>query len=178
MTADSLRAQLAAMSRPGQDQMLLALVRTHTAGVLGYPSPEAVEPTRAFTDLGFDSLMAVDLRNRLGSATGLKLPTTLIFEYSSSVALAGYLQSELVQDGPSPVPLARELDNLGSLLSGTTPDDATYELVAARLQELLSAWVGSKAQSESQATAQKIESASDEEIFDFIHNELGRSASE
>ncbi|MEU0796785.1 type I polyketide synthase [Amycolatopsis sp. NPDC005961] len=74
---------------------VLEFVRTQVAGVLGYGGPGEVESNRAFTDLGFDSLTAVDLRNRLSAATGLKLPATLIFDYPTTTALVTHLKGEL-----------------------------------------------------------------------------------
>ena len=79
-----------------QHAVLLDLVRSNIATVLGNSSPEAIDPDRAFQELGFDSLTAVEMRNRLKSATGLALSPTLIFDYPNCAALAGYMHQELV----------------------------------------------------------------------------------
>ena len=76
--------------------MLLELVRAQAAAALGYPDPAAIEPGRAFRDLGFDSVTAVDMRNRLRAVTGRKLATTIVFDYPNATALADHLLAGLL----------------------------------------------------------------------------------
>jgi acyl carrier protein len=90
----TVAVRLARLTDPERDAALLGLVRTHVAAALGH-STAAIEPDLAFNDLGFDSLTAVDLRNRLSVATSLRLPATLVFDYPTPVALAGYIKTEL-----------------------------------------------------------------------------------
>jgi acyl transferase domain-containing protein/NADPH:quinone reductase-like Zn-dependent oxidoreductase/acyl carrier protein len=96
----SISRKLASVPRSEWDDLVLKLVRAQVAGVLGLASPEAVDPQRAFKDLGFDSLAAVELRNRLNQATGLKLPSTLIFDHPTPAATAKYILGRLAPDTP------------------------------------------------------------------------------
>jgi NAD(P)-dependent dehydrogenase (short-subunit alcohol dehydrogenase family)/thioesterase domain-containing protein/acyl carrier protein len=84
----SLARKLAAAAEPEWEEIVLGMVSGHVAGVLGYTSSQTVDPQRNFKELGFDSLAAVDFRNRLNHATGLNLQPTLVFDHPTTEAVA------------------------------------------------------------------------------------------
>jgi acyl transferase domain-containing protein/acyl-CoA synthetase (AMP-forming)/AMP-acid ligase II/short-subunit dehydrogenase/acyl carrier protein len=90
--------------------LVLELVRLHTATVLGYAAPADVEPTRAFQELGLDSLSALELRNRLANAAGLRLPATMAFDYPNPIAVAEHLLERMSLSGAHPVADERDVE--------------------------------------------------------------------
>ncbi|WP_277815443.1 beta-ketoacyl synthase N-terminal-like domain-containing protein, partial [Streptomyces sp. PRh5] len=96
--ASLLRARLAPLDDAQRGEMLADLVRDQVATALGYEGPEAVDLGRTFKELGFDSLGAVDFRNRLNTKTGLRLSTTLLFDHPTPRALVRHLRDRLLGD--------------------------------------------------------------------------------
>ncbi|MFG2547742.1 SDR family NAD(P)-dependent oxidoreductase [Streptomyces sp. NPDC048594] len=96
--ADALRQRLRELPADERCAVLLDIIRTHVAITLGHAGPETVETERAFNELGFDSLTAVEFRTALGETVGVRLPATLVFDYPAPAALADHLLGELLGD--------------------------------------------------------------------------------
>ncbi|WP_435053318.1 type I polyketide synthase [Kitasatospora phosalacinea] len=132
----ALDARLAAMTPEQRTAAVLEVVLRHTAGVLGYEDASQIDPDKGFTDLGLDSLAAVELRNRIGAETGLRLPATLVFDYPTAQPLADYLLDELVPDAP-----AAPADRADG---GTAAEDASIrqEIAEMSVEELMKSVYG------------------------------------
>ncbi|WP_225440309.1 type I polyketide synthase [Amycolatopsis eburnea] len=158
--------RLTGLSAADAGELVLDVVREHVAAVLGHGRAADVAPDRAFSETGFTSLTAVELRNRLDRVTGLSLPATLIFDYPSPATLARHLTAELAGDEPAPRGVDGLLDELGRL--GASLGDADRARVAEQLRLLTAGWAG-------EAAAPSLDTASDEEMFDLLGKEFGIS---
>ncbi|MFD7432928.1 type I polyketide synthase, partial [Streptomyces sp. NPDC059818] len=137
-----LKRELAGLSRAEQNRTLVGLVQQKAAAVLEYPSPDAVEASRAFSDLGFDSLTSVELRNRLSATTGLQLPATLLFDAPTPTAVAEFLLAELggVTDSVQPAPVVAAANDEPLAIvgmscrypGGVTSPEELWSLIAAK----------------------------------------------
>ncbi|WP_324790386.1 SDR family NAD(P)-dependent oxidoreductase [Streptomyces sp. H51] len=176
-SASALRNRLAATPAAEQEHLLVELVRAHAAAVLGHRGTDAVQAARPFKDLGFDSLTAVELRNRIAAETGLKLSATLLFDHPNPAALAKDLRARLLDgEADTDTSVLADLDRIDAALTRLGPDDATRHRIAGRLQVLLSKW-GTESGREPAAgdSHHELADASADEIFALIHDELGKS---
>ncbi|MEU4898740.1 type I polyketide synthase [Streptomyces sp. NPDC044780] len=164
----------AALSEEDRQQALLRLVRNATATVLGHDTADSIHPAQNFRELGFDSLTAVELRNRLGAATGLRLPATLVFDHPTPTAVVRLLRELLAPAGVTPMASLRTgLDTLDTALAEGIPDREQRAGIAARLRELLRKVTGPAYGADGDDPVQEdLASASDEELFRALDNEL------
>ncbi|WP_081195310.1 type I polyketide synthase [Saccharomonospora piscinae] len=166
----TLRDALAVASPAEADRILLDLVRREAAGALGHKGMDAVKAQVGFTDLGFDSLTAIELRNRVTRATGLQLPATLIFDYPNAAALADHLRSAITPDVEAD--LDTELGRLERSLAACDPGELD-ERIAARLRALAGKWAPEPV---TQAAEGEFDDASPEDMFEIIQREFGKSS--
>jgi polyketide synthase 7 len=168
-----LTARLKELTAEQRHRELVELVCSNAATVLGRTNAAHINAERAFQDLGFDSLTAVELRNRLKAATGLTLTPTLIFDHPTPTALGDYLNTLLAAPADQPNLLARANDITGELQTllnqhDWNPEDKTR--LAIRLQNLLAEFTSAHLD---ETDDQDIHAATESQLFAILDEELG-----
>ncbi|MEU4037961.1 type I polyketide synthase [Streptomyces collinus] len=166
-TSSTLADRLAGLPPAQQDREVLDLVRTQVAALLGYADPQTLEPAKAFSDLGFDSVAATDLKLRLSKETGLDLPATLVFDHATPAAVAEHLGT-LLAPPTGAARLLGDLDRLEAAVAALPAEEIERHRVAARLRTLLAA-----AEAADTDGGPLSEDATADELFEFIDNQLG-----
>ncbi|MFE4977969.1 SDR family NAD(P)-dependent oxidoreductase, partial [Kitasatospora sp. NPDC056651] len=170
-----VRERLLGMDDAERERFLDELVRRQVADVLGHASPSAVEPRRGLLAMGLDSLSAVELRNRLGAATGLRLSTTLVFDHPTPVAVTGHLLDRLAEELPGAAP--SPLDVLEAAFEEMAGDEESRSRTKARLEALLSRLAARGGTGDPDVSAGfpgGLDTAADEDLFEFIDSDLDR----
>jgi polyketide synthase 7 len=163
--AESSSAGLIGLPPQLQGGAVNELVRGTVAAVLGQPSAQAVDMGRSFRDMGFDSLTAVELRNRLSASTSLNLATTLAFDYPTPESLSAHLLNQLY--GSSTHSVYKQFIEFEGAFSGIEPGTAEHRRILIRMRALASSKVAPA------DAGEDFESASDDELLDLIGEKFG-----
>jgi pimaricinolide synthase PimS1 len=170
-SAGSLARKLAALPEAKREAYVLEMVRDEAAAVLGHQSGAAVGAEKTFQELGFDSLAAVEMRNRLGEASGLQLPPTLAFDYPTPAALAGYLYGEIGEGKKATV--KDEMRQLEQAVAAMPADDPGRAKLATHLRALAADLESDGEGKDGALDAGRLEAASDDELLELIDKQVG-----
>ncbi|MER5705888.1 SDR family NAD(P)-dependent oxidoreductase, partial [Micromonospora sp. NPDC002296] len=136
-----LRERLRPLGAGERETILVDLVCAQASSVLGHADGGTLEPDRAFREVGFDSMTAVELRNRLRAASGVQLPPSVVFDYPTPAALARHLRDQLVDDGTvTAAPLLAELERMDAAFAADAPDRLTRQKLMVQLQAFVARW--------------------------------------
>jgi acyl carrier protein len=164
-----LADRLAELDADGQRELLLEIICGQAAAVLGHGDSEAIEEERAFRDVGFDSVTAVELRNRLASVTGLRLPATLVFDRPDPAALTSYLAGLLLSRRPAGREIFANIEQWDAMLRSADLDSNERTEIQALLRGLLR--TVSAARNEGDGSDDIDEMDSDEKLFMALDQE-------
>ncbi len=170
-----LRQRLLAAPPAEHHGVIADFVQTEVAGVLGHPSVASIDVNRGFIELGFDSLMALELRNRLAAVTGIRLPSTLTFDHPTTSALARHLLERLTDGNRETAPAAAELDQLQAALAAIPPGHAAAPAITGRLETMLSRWREAQDVNSAASLDLKLDTATVDEVLNLIDTEFGLS---
>ncbi|WP_394849578.1 SDR family NAD(P)-dependent oxidoreductase [Pendulispora brunnea] len=172
----SLEQRLQKLPPEAREEAVFDLVRTEVATVLGIASRDNLEPHRPLQELGLDSLMAIELRNRLSTATALRIPSTVAFDHPTPAALTTFLLGKVAPSGERAplVAAASELDQVERTLMALYAKDSLRETLTHRLRSLLRTW---SADGQDDSTFnEEVDAADADELLRIIDNTLGETA--
>ncbi|MER7009757.1 KR domain-containing protein [Dactylosporangium sp. NPDC000555] len=168
--AAALTGRLLPLDPPARRKVLLDLVTGHAAAVLGHSDRRTVRPDQAFSDGGFDSMLAVQFRNQLRTATGVRLATTVVFDYPTPNAVVDVLYDELCSEAAESGQVLGELARLETALADLSPDTPVGKEIADRLNTLVRRWAPSAAPA---VDADRIGAATADELFEILDSDYG-----
>ncbi|MEV6619152.1 SDR family NAD(P)-dependent oxidoreductase [Streptomyces sp. NPDC051051] len=173
-TGGDLRERLAGLDASTRHRAVLEAVLAQAALVIGHDTPDSIDPERGFLDIGFDSLTAVELRNRLSALAGVRLPATLMFDYPTPERLAAHL---LERTAPAASPVLDQLDRLEAQFTDVLADPALHNGLRARLRGLLDRLDGTPVPATDTAAEEvsgpgTVEEVSDEELRAFLEGDF------
>ena len=176
--------RLAGLSRSERGRALSSLVREFCAAILGHASSDGIGADRPFTELGFDSLTAVELRNRIAAAIGVRLPVTAVFDHPTVSALVRHLVEatgpadeqeaaalDAAQSGAADV--LAQLEQLEAALLRIPGDDGRRTAISTRVYSFLGSWSASPAAGAAHSEDRDLAHVSDEELFELLESDLG-----
>ncbi|WP_455566236.1 SDR family NAD(P)-dependent oxidoreductase [Nocardia tengchongensis] len=164
-----LRERLTGLTDAERKALVLDTVRGQVAAVLGHDSGAAIDAGRSFRDLGFDSLTAVETRNRLNTVTGLRLPATLVFDYPTPDGVATHILTQLGDNAVSDS-LSRLEKEVMEMVEGKGMTDEFY----SRLLNLTRI-AGRANEDQDISPSEDVMTMSDEALLDLLDDEFGIS---
>ncbi|MGW0055928.1 SDR family NAD(P)-dependent oxidoreductase [Nocardia nova] len=168
--SSTLAALVAGRTPAEQERVVLDVIRSQAAAVLGHEDVGAIAPDMPFKDIGFDSLSVMEFRNQLVRTTGLQLPATLVFDYPTAEELAGFVYRQIAPAQDPAERIAAEIDALTRSCAAAelSPEDRSD--VARRLTALLRQLEDGADDSGPDRAVDRLDTADDRELFDFIDN--------
>ncbi|MEU0507109.1 SDR family NAD(P)-dependent oxidoreductase [Nocardia sp. NPDC005998] len=167
--SSDLASQLLGRSTAEQETIVLDVIRTQAAAVLGHEDMETIAPNKPFTDIGFDSLGVMEFRNRLKTTAGVQLSPTAMYDHPTPVALADFLRQEIALVEDPAERIAADIDTLARSCAAADLSTADRSVIASKLMAMWRRLKGKDTDEiEQHADAESLETVDDSELFAFI----------